>query len=100
MDDEEGIGLLDVLDIVLDHKWVVAGITAIGMAIGAAYSLFATTIYEAETILPVEESMGSANGLFPDAPSLTDIRSLATAPIEILPLCKGVCNVEATVPHD
>lgn len=87
MQDDDEINLLELLDVVLDNRWLIAGVTALVLAIGVAYALLATPIYEANTLIQVEESAGAsgaASSLLGDAANLFEIRSPATAEIEIL----------------
>lgn len=83
-DDEDSINLLDLLDVVLDQRWLIAGTTAAVIALGGSYAMLATPIYEANTLIQVEDSKGGAAGFLGDAGSLFDIKSPATAEIEIL----------------
>ncbi len=83
-DDEDSINLLDLLDVVLEQRWVIAAVTAVVLALGGAYALVATPIYESNTLIQVEDSKGGAASLLGDVGSLFDIKSPATAEIEIL----------------
>jgi len=84
-DDEDSINLLDLLDVVLDQRWVIATVTAIVLAVGAAYAWMATPIFEANTLIQVEDIKGGAmGGLLGDAGSMFDIKSPASAEMEIL----------------
>lgn len=84
-DDEDSINLLDLLDVVLDQRWLIASVTAVVMALGGSYAFLATPIFEANTLIQVEDSKaGGAGSLLGDVGSLFDIKSPATAEIEIL----------------
>lgn len=84
-EDDDTINLLDLLDVVLDQKNFIAGIFAAVLAVGGAYALMATPIFEANTLIQVEDNKGSSMGaLMGDAGSLFDIKSPATAEMEIL----------------
>jgi len=84
-DDDESINLLDLLDVVLDSRWLIAGVTAVVIALGAAYAMLSTPIYEANTLIQVEDSKGGGmSGMLGDMGSMFDIKSPATAEIEIL----------------
>ncbi len=84
-DDEDSINLLDLLDVVLDQRWLIAGTTAVVIALGGSYAFLATPIFEANTLIQVEDSKaGGASSLLGDVGSLFDIKSPATAEIEIL----------------
>ena len=84
-EDDDSINLLDLLDVVLDQRNLIAGVLAIVLAVGGGYALMATPIYEANTLIQVEDSKGNPMGaLMGEAGSLFDIKSPATAEIEIL----------------
>jgi tyrosine-protein kinase Etk/Wzc len=84
-DDDDSINLLELLDVVLDQKWLIGGVTAGVLALGGAYALLATPIYESNTLIQVEDVKGNPlGGMMGDAGSLFDIKSPATAEIEIL----------------
>ncbi|MBE0475173.1 MAG: tyrosine protein kinase, partial [Rhodoferax sp.] len=83
-DDEDNISLLDLLDIVLEQRWLIAAATAVALALGGGYALVATPIFEANTLIQVEDSKGGASSLLVDMGSLFNIKSPATAEIEIL----------------
>ncbi|MDR6534866.1 polysaccharide biosynthesis tyrosine autokinase [Variovorax soli] len=81
---EDEISFLDLFDIVLDNRWLIAAVTVLGLLAGVAYALLATPIYRASTMVQVEESKGGAGTLLGDAASLFDIRSPASAEMQIL----------------
>ncbi|OIN93903.1 MAG: tyrosine protein kinase [Comamonadaceae bacterium CG1_02_60_18] len=83
-DDEDSINLLDLFDVVLDQRWLIAAVTAVVIALGGAYAYVATPIYESNTLIQVEDSKSGAGGLLGDVGTLFDIKSPATAEIEIL----------------
>ena len=81
---EDEISFLELFDIVLDHRWLIAAVTVLGLLAGVAYALLATPVYRASTMVQVEESKGGAGTLLGDAASLFDIRSPASAEMQIL----------------
>ncbi|AGX88258.1 polysaccharide biosynthesis tyrosine autokinase [Candidatus Symbiobacter mobilis] len=84
-EDEDGIHLLDLLDVVLDHRWLIAAVTACCLVGGGLYAFLATPIYEANTLIQVEDGQGGGlGGLLGNAGNLFEIKSPATAEIEIL----------------
>ena len=83
--DGDEINLMELLDVVLDSRWLIASVTVLVMLAGAVYAMLSTPIYEANTLIQVEESKsGSASSLLGDVSSLFEIRSPASAEIEIL----------------
>ena len=84
-EDDDSINLLDLLDVVLDQKMLIGAVTAVAILLGGGYAITATPIFQANTLIQVEDSKGSGIGsLIGDAGSLFDIKSPATAEIEIL----------------
>lgn len=84
-EDDDSINLLDLLDVVIDQKWVIASVTAAALAIGGGYAVTATPIFEANTLIQIEDVKGNPMGaMMGEAGSLFDIKSAATAEIEIL----------------
>ena len=59
-------------------------ITAITLAIGAAYAVITPPVYEADMLIQVEDNGMSANSLLGDASSLFDVKTQAAAELEIL----------------
>lgn len=85
MEDEDSINLLDLVDVVLDQKILIGVVTALAMVIGSGYALTATPIFQANTLIQVEDSKGNAVGaLLGEAGSLFDVKSSSAAEIEIL----------------
>jgi tyrosine-protein kinase Etk/Wzc len=81
-DDE--IDLLGLLDVLLDARWLIAGVAALVLLLGAGYALLSRPVYEANSLIQVEDSKPGAAGALGDAASLFDIKSPATAEMEIL----------------
>ena len=72
---------------VLDNRWLIAAVTLLSLLIGGGYALLCTRIYEANTLIQVEESKaggGASAGALGQAASLFEIRSPASAEMEIL----------------
>ena len=86
-EETDEINLLELLDVVLDGRWLIAAVTALALLAGGSYALLATPVFEANTLIQVEESKagsGAAAGALGEAASLFEIRSPATAEMEIL----------------
>ena len=86
-DDGDEINLLELLDVVLDSRWLIAAVIALALLVGAAYAFLSTPVFEANTLIQVEESKGgsgAATSALGEAASLFEIRSPATAEMEIL----------------
>ena len=79
------INLLELLDVVLDHRWLIALVTALAVLGGLAYALLSTPVYQANTLIQVEEKQAGLGGnALGDVSSLFEIRSPASAEMQIL----------------
>lgn len=83
-EEDESLNLLDLLDVVLDQKYLIAIVMAIVLAIGGGYAYMATPIYEANTLIQVEDTKGNPLGSMMGEGNLFDVKSSAAAEIEIL----------------
>ena len=85
--DNDEINLLDLFDVVLESRWLIIGAVLASLVIGGAYALLSTPIYQANMLIQVEESKpggGAASGALGEAANLFEIRSPASAEMEIL----------------
>ncbi len=79
--------LLDVVGVVADNRWLIAGVTALAVLLGGAYAVLTTPVYEANSLIQVEETKentGTTAGALGAAANLFEIRSPASAEMEIL----------------
>ena len=53
--DDDEIDLGRLFGLLIDHKWLIAGITGAFMVLGVVYALLATPIYQADALLQVEK---------------------------------------------
>ena len=84
-DEGEEINLLELFEVVLDNGWLIIAVAVCATVLGGVYAFLSAPVYEANTLIQVEESKGgNANSLLGDAASLFEIRSPASAEIEIL----------------
>lgn len=83
-EEADGINLLEYWDIVYDNKWLVAALLAIGVGLSGTYAAFAPPVFEANTMIQVEDNMGGGKSLLGEAASLFDVKTATTAEIEIL----------------
>ncbi len=84
--DSDEIDLQQLLYTLLDHKWLIASITALFATLGLAYALLATPIYESNILVQVESAGGGGMGknLLSEASSLFEVKTDAAAEVEIL----------------
>ncbi|MDH6166715.1 tyrosine-protein kinase Etk/Wzc [Variovorax boronicumulans] len=83
-DDDDVIHLSEYLDILIDRKWLVAGITFVAVALGVAYALLSTPIYQSNLVVQVEDSAPDAKNFLGDTANLFDVKTPATGEIQIL----------------
>lgn len=77
------IDLGHLLGTLLDHRWLVIGVTAIFTIIGILYATFATPVYKADALIQVEQNSG--NSLLKDISSvLPDAKPESAAEIELI----------------
>jgi len=81
---EDEIDLLSLLDVLLEAKWLVASVTAVALLVGGSFAYLSRPVYQANTLLQVEDSQAGAAGALGEASSLFNIKSPASAEIEIL----------------
>lgn len=62
-DDDSEIDLLALFGTLIDSKWTIIGITALFCAVGVAYALLSTPIYQANALVQVEEKKGGMAAL-------------------------------------
>ncbi len=82
--DDDEIDLLGLLDTLLDAKWLIAGAVVVATLLGGAYAFLSRPIYQANTLIQVEESKPGAGSALGEAASLFEIRSPASAEMELL----------------
>jgi tyrosine-protein kinase Etk/Wzc len=81
--DEEEINLGDLLGVIIEHRWLIAGITVAALMIGAFRAYTAVPIYRADGLLQVEErSQGGLGNL--DVMTMLEDYAPVNAEIEIL----------------
>lgn len=81
--DDDEIDLGRLFGLLIDHKWLIAGITAAFMAIGVVYALLATPIYQADALLQVEKKSSGIPALG-DMGDMFASESEAATEIEIM----------------
>jgi tyrosine-protein kinase Etk/Wzc len=82
--EDDGIHLAEYWDIIVDNRWIVAGVTALALAVGGAFALLAKPIYQSNLLIQVEDSASGAKSFLGEAASLFDVKTPATAEIEII----------------
>ena len=84
LQDDDAIDLLGLLDVLIDARWLIASVTALVLLLGGAYATLSRPVYEANTLLQVEDNKAGGGGAVGEAASLFEIKSSASAEMEIL----------------
>lgn len=83
-DDDDVIRLSEYLDILIDRKWLVAGVTFVAVVLGVAYALLSTPVYQSNLLIQVEDSAPDAKNFLGDTANLFDVKTPATGEIQII----------------
>ncbi|MGJ7575230.1 polysaccharide biosynthesis tyrosine autokinase [Variovorax sp. RB2P76] len=83
-DDDDSINLSEYLDILIDRKWLVAGVTCVAVALGVAYAFLSTPVYQSNLLVQVEDSAPDAKSFLGDTASLFDVKTPASGEIQII----------------
>ncbi len=78
------IDLLGLFDVLLDARWLIAGVTALVLLLGGTYATLSHPVYETNTLLQIEDNKAGGGGAVGEAASLFDFKSSASAEMEIL----------------
>lgn len=81
---DDAINIQEYWDIAVDSRWLIAAVIAGFLTIGAAYAFLAKPVYESNLLIQVEDSAGSAKSFLGDAASLFDVKTPASAEMEII----------------
>lgn len=84
LSEEEHTDLFEYWDILVDHRRLVATLTAVAIAIGAGYAFIAQPVYEANLLIQVEDSAGPTKNFLGEAASLFDVKTSTAGEIEII----------------
>lgn len=83
--DDDRINLWSLFDVVIEQRLLIAVVTTTVTIFGAIYGRIDTPIFEANTLIQIEDAnSGGLGGLLPNASNVFDLKSPASAEIEIL----------------
>ncbi len=84
-DEDEGLAVGEIVAVVMEHRWLVATITAAFLVLGGAYSFVAKPVYKADGLIQVEEkSTGGMSAMMKDLGPLLGDSTTVAAEQEIL----------------
>lgn len=81
--DDDEIDLFGLIGSLIDHKWLIIGITAVFVIAALIYTTLATPIYRADALVQVERKAGSVPGLS-DLGEMFGGESKASTEIELI----------------
>ena len=81
-DDE--LDLSRYVDALVANKWLIAAITAVVLALGVVYAILQRPVYEANSLIQVEDTEGGSRSVLGEASTLFDFKSPASAEMEII----------------
>lgn len=82
--DRDDLDLLGLLDIMIEARWLIAGIAATALFFGALYAFLSQPVYQADSLIQVEQNEGPASNALSEMAALFNVQSPASAEIEIL----------------
>lgn len=82
--EDDSIDLASYIDLVVENRWLIAIVALIVTILGATYSVIATPVYQSNILVQVEDGSGSSGMLLGDLANAFEMKSAATAEIEIL----------------
>jgi tyrosine-protein kinase Etk/Wzc len=83
-EDNDAVDLASHLDLLIDNRWLISMVALVITLLGSAYAFMATPIYEANILVQVEDSANSSATIMGELAGAFDLKSAATAEIEIL----------------
>lgn len=82
--EDDEVNLLEYWDIIVDSRRLIGTIAALALTAGIGYALLASPVYESNLLIQVEDSQTSAKSFLGEASSLFDVKTPATAEMEII----------------
>ncbi|QNA89675.1 polysaccharide biosynthesis tyrosine autokinase [Massilia sp. Dwa41.01b] len=82
--DDAALDIASYIDAIIDNRGRIIVVAALVVALAIFYTFVATPIYQANMLIQVEDSAGSPANMFGDLAGAFDMKSAATAEIEIL----------------
>lgn len=99
-DKDDEIDLLGLFVTIVDHKWLISGITGAFMVVGIAYAVLTTPVYQANALVQVEAKKNDMLG-FSDVSSILGKESPSATEIELIKsraiLGKAVDNLKLDI---
>lgn len=75
---------LSLLDVVLEARWLILSVAVVTAVLGGVYAFLSQPVYQADSLIQVEQSQGTSSNALSEMSSLFDVQSPASAEMEIL----------------
>ena len=76
--------LSEYRDILIDHKWLIAGVAATALLAGVVYVNLATPVYRASLVVQIEDSTPDSKSLLSEGSGLFEVKTPATGEIQVI----------------
>lgn len=84
IDDGDAPRLSDYKDIFIDHRWLILGVLATILALGAIYVTLARPVYRGNLLIQIEEPASDEKGAFRETSGLFEIRTPVAGELQVL----------------
>ena len=84
VEQEEPARLSEYKDMLLDHKWLIAGTIAAALIAGLVYALLATPVYRASLLVQIDDFTPESKSTLNEASGLLDAKTPATGEMQVL----------------
>ena len=82
--EDDSIDLASYIDLVVENRWLITLITLLITLLGVGYSFIAAPVYQSNILVQVEDGGGSSSLMLGNLANAFEMKSAATAEIEIL----------------
>lgn len=84
VDAEDAPRLAEYRDMLIDHKWLIAGVIALALLLSLLYVVFATPIYRANLLIQIEDAPPESKSFLTGTTGLGDLKTTATGELQVL----------------
>jgi tyrosine-protein kinase Etk/Wzc len=76
--------LAEYWDILVDNRWMIAGVIALALSLGAVYATLATPVYRANVLIQIEDSAPESKGFLSETNGMFEIKTPAAGELQVL----------------